>query len=71
MSTIQNARIRRDEALQDWRREVSRLERLRTHSPKWEKQWTVVEAARDRYDKAAMQYLDLLTGAEPPKQGAA
>ena len=71
MPTIHNAKTRRDEALQNWRHELRLLEGLRTNSPKWQKQWSMIEAARDRYDRAAMHYLDLLTPAEPPKHGAA
>ena len=71
MPSIHNAKIRRDEALEDWRHQLGLLEGLRTNSPQWQKQWGMVEAARGRYDRAAMHYLDLLTGAEPPKHGAA
>ena len=71
MPTIQNAKLRRDEALEDWRHQLRLLEKLRANSPKWQEQWSVIEAARDRYDRTAMHYLDLLTGAEPPKHGAA
>jgi hypothetical protein len=71
MPTIQDAKTRRDDALQSWRHELHLMERMQTHSPAWEKQRKLVEAARHRYDRASMQYLDLLTGALPPKRGAA
>jgi len=71
MPTIHNAKIRRDEALQDWRHELKLLHGLRTNSPEWHKQRSMVEAARHRYERAASKYLDLLSGVEPPKHGAA
>ena len=44
------------------------LNTLKANSPEWKKQWNAVEAARVRYDKASMEYLDLLTKTEFPKR---
>src|ERR1043166_2765744 len=85
MSAIQDARKRRDLALQAWRQELMVLNTLKANSPEWKKtlwwltpqklnppkgkkQWNAVEAARVRYDKASMEYLDLLTKTEFPKR---
>ena len=68
MSAIQDVRKRRDLALQAWRQELMVLNTLKANSPEWKKQWNAVEAARVRYDKASMEYLDLLTKTEFPKR---
>lgn len=72
MPTIQDAKNRRDEALQHWRHELRLLEGLRARSAKWDKQRNAVERARSNYDEAVAEYLDMLTGGSGVrKQGAA
>jgi len=71
MPTVQDAKKRRDVALQKWRRELRLFQALPHGSPEWEEQGRAVEQARGRYDKLTAEYLDILTRADPPKHGAA
>ncbi|PYT13522.1 MAG: hypothetical protein DMG59_20230 [Acidobacteria bacterium] len=71
MPAVQDAKNRRDAALQKWRRELRLFQTLPHGSPEWEEQGRAVEQARARYDKLTAEYLDILTRVESSKHGAA
>ena len=61
MPTVQDAKNRRDLALQKWRHELRLFQRLQPGSPEWEEQGRAVDQARARYEKVTAEYLDILT----------
>ena len=71
MPTIEEAKNRRDAALQTWRHELKLLKLCEPGSPLWEQQRIAVENARSLYSKAADEYTEMLVKTERPDQGAA
>ena len=71
MSPIDEAKKRRDAALQAWRREFQRLKSLKPGSSKWLKQNIGVTRARAEYSKAADEYMEMLVDEDRPEHGAA
>ncbi len=71
MPTIEEAKNRRDAALQTWRHELKLLRLCKPGSPQWKQQQIAVENARATYSAAADEYTEMLVKTERPDQGAA
>lgn len=71
LSPIDDAKKRRDAALQAWRHEFQLLKACKPGSSKWLKQNIAVTSARAEYSKAAEEYLEMLVKPDRPKHGAA
>ena len=61
---IDEAKTRRDAALQAWRHELKLLKVCEPGSPRWEQQFIALENARAVYSAAANEYAEMLVKAE-------
>ncbi len=68
---IDEAKTRRDAALQAWRHELKLLKVCEPGSPQWERQFIALENARAAYSATADEYTERLVKTDPPKYGAA
>ena len=71
MSPLEEAKSRRDAALQAWRDELKLLKVCEPGSPQWEQQQIAVENTGTAYSSADDEYTKRLIQVDRPKDGAA